>query len=185
MSFCSLGHWCQVNIALVHAIINSSIPSTSFTPTCANTIPAYISAHLDNVHSLGEHKFLADAKDWNAFCAFLQGLEQQTGTKFTVDAKRMSHGRLLIKQTCMYGNKPSWTERKNLSNRLLSRPKAAGHSIKVGCHAHVTAYLQPQYALSINLFPHGKQAFPQGLPSIPLVSKVHIKMNLEHEGHIK
>ena len=65
MSFCSLGHWCQVNIALVHAIINSSIPSTSFTPTCANTIPAYISAHLDNVHSLGEHKFLADAKDWN------------------------------------------------------------------------------------------------------------------------
>ena len=85
MSFCSSGHWCQVNIALVHAIINSSIPSTSFTPTCANTIPAYIAAHLDNVHSLGEHKFLADAKDWNAFCAFLQGLEQQTGTKFTVD----------------------------------------------------------------------------------------------------
>jgi hypothetical protein len=118
MSFCSSGHWCQVNIALVHAIINSGIPNTSFTPTCANTIPAYIAAHLDNVHSLGEHKFLSGAKDWDAFCAFLQGLEQQTCTKFTVDAKRMSHGRLLIKQTCMYGNKPSWTERKNLSNRL-------------------------------------------------------------------
>jgi hypothetical protein len=72
MSFCYSGHWCQVNIALVHAIITSSIPSTSFTPTCANTIPAYIAAHMDNVHSLGEHKFLADAKDWDAFYAFLQ-----------------------------------------------------------------------------------------------------------------
>jgi hypothetical protein len=52
MSFSS-SHWCQVNTALVHAIITSSIPSTTFTPTCTNTVPAYISFEDDLIGESG------------------------------------------------------------------------------------------------------------------------------------
>ena len=179
MSYTSIaaGFRAQYIGAIISMLPSSGVPAPQNQP-----LPAYLDVLEGVTRAAGADRFSGTARGYHALKALLSGVQAADGVHFNATHREQQAGFLVLQYKCHFGGKPKWEERKARATQQpgdFRRAASAGHSIKVGCPALITARIPLNYARSLGLV-----AWPEGMQPPPVMDKsIPITMVMEHCGH--